>query len=185
MALREVGLLVFSQGFALSRDEYIIRELAFYDWTGHHHVLFKYLLPTGVSYEQLSETARTRVDRQTQTEHGLPFEPFLSDHNRQDLHAYHRMRDDIHRWCQRYLTPDRGRIGVHPLNGMYRLLQEPRFRTPSRSWKGRVARTWPIYQWPLSMSWPITIMAAIGVRTIVTENVGSGTIVVPKFGPVR
>ena len=41
MATREVGLLVYSQGFALSRDEYIIRELAFCDWTGHHHVLFK------------------------------------------------------------------------------------------------------------------------------------------------
>ena len=47
MATREVGLLVYSQGFALSRDEYIIRELAFSDWTGHH-VLFKYLLPVGV-----------------------------------------------------------------------------------------------------------------------------------------
>ena len=58
MATRTVGLLVFSQGFALSWDEYIIRELAFCDWTGHHQVLFKYLLPTGVSYEQLSETAK-------------------------------------------------------------------------------------------------------------------------------
>ena len=51
MSLREVGLLVYSQGFAISREEYIIRELAFCDWTGHHHVLFKYLLPVGVSYE--------------------------------------------------------------------------------------------------------------------------------------
>ena len=51
MTLHEVGLLVFSQGFALSRDEYIIRELAFCDWTGHHHGLFKYLLPQGVSYK--------------------------------------------------------------------------------------------------------------------------------------
>ena len=33
MALHEVGLLVYSQGFAISRDEYIIRELAFCDWT--------------------------------------------------------------------------------------------------------------------------------------------------------
>ena len=47
MALHKVGLLVYSQGFAISRDEYIIRELAFCDWTGHHHVLFKYLLPQG------------------------------------------------------------------------------------------------------------------------------------------
>ena len=51
MSLREVGLLVYSQGFAISRDEYIIRELVFCDWTGHHHVLFKYLLPVGVSYD--------------------------------------------------------------------------------------------------------------------------------------
>ena len=59
MALHEVGLLVYSQGFALSRDDYIIRELAFYDWTGHHHVLFKYLLPKGVSYNQLSDARRS------------------------------------------------------------------------------------------------------------------------------
>ena len=104
MALRKVGLLVFSQGFSLSRDEYIIRELAFCDWTGHDHVLFKYLLPAGVLYKQLFETAQTRVDRQTKTVHGLPFEPFLSDHNRQDFHAYHQTRDHIHRWCQRYLN---------------------------------------------------------------------------------
>ena len=45
MSLREVSLLVYSQGFAVSRDEYIVRELAFCDWTGHHHVLFKYTLP--------------------------------------------------------------------------------------------------------------------------------------------
>ena len=74
MSLREVGLLVCSQGFAISRDEYIIRELAFCDWTGHHHAL----LPVGVSYDQLSEEARTRVDRQTRTVHGLPFEPYTA-----------------------------------------------------------------------------------------------------------
>ena len=55
MALNEVGLLVYSQGFAMSRDETIIQELAFCDWTGHHHALFKYLLPKGVSNNQLSE----------------------------------------------------------------------------------------------------------------------------------
>ena len=47
MSLREMGLLVYSQGFAISRDEYIVRELAFCDWTGQHHVLFKYTLPLG------------------------------------------------------------------------------------------------------------------------------------------
>ena len=49
MSLREVGLLVYSQGFAISREEYIVRELAFCDWTGHHQVLLKYLLPPGLT----------------------------------------------------------------------------------------------------------------------------------------
>ena len=84
MALNDVGLLVYSQGFALSRDEYIIRELAFCDWTGHHHALFKYLLPPGMSYHQLSEKAKTRVDRQTRTVHGLPFKP-STVYNRQEF----------------------------------------------------------------------------------------------------
>ena len=129
MALNEVGLLVFSQGFALSRDEYIIRELAFCDWTGHHHGLFKYLLPPGVSYHQLSEEAQTRVDRQTQTVHGLPFEPYTA-YNRQDFHPYDQMRDDITRWCQQHLTPQRNRIGVHTFNGLAKMLQEPPFAHP-------------------------------------------------------
>ena len=104
MALNEVGVLVYSQGFAISRDEYIIRELAFCDWTGHHHALFKYLLPKGVSYNQLSEEAKTRVDRQSKTVHGLPFEPYTA-YNRHEFHPYHQIKDDITRWCQRYLTP--------------------------------------------------------------------------------
>ena len=130
MTLHEVGLLVYSQGFALSRDEYIIRELAFCDWTGHHHVLFKYLLPEGVSYNQLSEEAKTRVDRQTRTVHGLPFEPFLSDHYRHEFHPYHQMRDDITRWCQQHLTPQRERLSVFTLNGLAKLVQEPPFAYP-------------------------------------------------------
>ena len=85
MALNEVGLLVYSQGFAISRDEYIIRELALRDWTGHHHVLFKYQLPMGVSYDQLSKEAKSRVDRQTQTVHGLLFEPYTA-YNRHEFH---------------------------------------------------------------------------------------------------
>ena len=129
MTLHEVGLLVFSQGFAISRDEYIIRELAFCDWTGHHHGLFKYLLPQGVSYHQLSEEAQTRVDRQTKTVHGLPFEPYTA-YNRQDFHPYDQMRDDITRWCQQHLTPQRGRLGVFTLNGLYRLFHEPQFSYP-------------------------------------------------------
>ena len=97
MALNEVGLLVYSQGFAISRDEYIIRELAFCDWTGHHHALFKYLLPMGVSYNQLSEEAKTRVKRQTRTVHGLPFEPYTA-YNRHAFHPYHYIKDDITRF---------------------------------------------------------------------------------------
>ena len=106
MSLREVGLLVYSQGFAISREEYIVRELAFCDWTGHHQVLFKYLLPPGLTYDLLSEVAKTRVDRQTKTVHGLPFEQFVSEHNRHKFHPYHQLRDDVTRWCQQHLTPE-------------------------------------------------------------------------------
>ena len=42
MSLHKVGLLAYSQEFVLSLDEYISWELGFWDWTGHHHVLFKY-----------------------------------------------------------------------------------------------------------------------------------------------
>ena len=129
MALNEVGVLAYSQGFALSRDEYIIRELALCDWTGHHHVLFKYLLPVGVSYDQLSEEAKTRVERQSSTVHGLPFEPYTA-YNRQDFHPYHQIRDDLIRWCHQYLTPERWRLGVFTHDGLYRLLQEPQFSYP-------------------------------------------------------
>ena len=123
MALHEVGLLVYSQGFAMSRDETIIRELAFCDWTGHHHAVFKYLLPKGVSYNQLSEEAKTRVDRQTKTVHGLPFEPYTA-YNRHEFHPYPQIKDDITRWCQQYLTPQRGRLGVFTMNGLSRWLHE-------------------------------------------------------------
>ena len=124
------GSLGVQSGFAISREEYVIRELAFCDWTGHYHVLFKYLLPVGVSYDQLSEDAKTRVDRQTQTVHGLLFEPYVAKHNRHEFHPYHQMRDDITRWCQHYLTPERWRLDVFTLNSLYRLFQEPRFSYP-------------------------------------------------------
>ena len=130
MSLREVGLLVYIQGSAISRDEYIVRELAFCDWTGHHHVLFKYTLPLGLTYDLLSADAKTRVDRQSKTVHGLPFEPFLSDHNRHEFHAYHQLKDDVTRWCQQYLTPERWRLGVFTVNGLHRLFKEPRFSYP-------------------------------------------------------
>ena len=118
MSLHEVGLLVYSQGFAISREEYIIRELAYCYWTGHHHVLFKYTLPLGLTYDLLSDDAKTRMDRQTKTVHGLTFEPFLSDHNRHEFHPYHHLRDDVNHWCQQYLTPERWRLGVITLNGL-------------------------------------------------------------------
>ena len=130
MTLHQVGLLVYSQGFTLPRGGYIIRELAFCDWTGHHHGLIKYLLPEGLSYHQLSEKARTRVDRQTQTVHGLPFDPFVPVHNGQEFHDYDQMYDDITHWCQQHLTPQRKRIGVHTLNGVTTLFYEPRYTYP-------------------------------------------------------
>ena len=58
-------LLAYSQGFSLSRDEYIFRELGFCNWTGHHHVLFKYTLPLGMTYATLSEDIKAQVDRPT------------------------------------------------------------------------------------------------------------------------
>ena len=130
MSLLEVGLLVYSQGFAIPRDEYIIRQLAFCDWTGHHRVLFKYLLPLGMTYDLLSEDAKTRVDRQTKTVHGLPFEPFVSEHNRHEFQPYHQLRDDVTRWCQQHLTPEQWRLGVFTLNVLYRLFQEPQYSYP-------------------------------------------------------
>ena len=145
MSLREVGLLVYSQSFAISRDEYIIRELAFCDWTGHHHALFKYLLPVGVSYDQLSEDDKTRVDRQTQTVHGLPFEPYVAEHNRPEFHPYHQMRDDITRWCQEYLTPNDGGWVSSPSMACIECSTSPGFPTRSWSWKGRAAGTWPVF----------------------------------------
>ena len=183
MALHEVGLLVYSQGFAISRDDYIIRELAFCDWTGHPHALLKYLLPKGVSCNQLSEEAKTRVDRQTKTVHGLPFEPYTA-YNRHEFHSYHQIKDDITRWCQQYLTPQRGRLGVFTLNDCSK---SPGFRTPSWSWKGRAAGTWPLFPSPRSMSWPPMIRAAIGAWIIPTGNVGveSGTIIALTYGPVK
>ena len=70
------------------------------------------------------------MDRQTQTVHGLPLERYVAEHNRHEFHPYHQMRDDITCWCQHYLTPERWRLGVFTLDGLYRLFQEPRFSYP-------------------------------------------------------
>jgi len=70
------------------------------------------------------------VDRQTKTVHGLPFEPFLSGHNRHEFHPYNQLRDDVTRWYQQYLTPERWRMGVFTVDGLYRMFQELRFSYP-------------------------------------------------------
>ena len=100
-------------------------------------MLFKYTLPLGLKYDLLSEDAKVQVDRQTKTVHGLPFEPFLSNHNRQEFHPYHQLRDDVSRWCQQCLTPERWRLGVFTVNGLYQLYQEPRFSYPIVVLKGQ------------------------------------------------
>ena len=74
------------------------------------------------------------------TVHGLPFEPYTA-YNRHEFHPYHQIKDDITRWCQRYLTPQRGRLGVFTLNSLYRMSKSPGFRTRWWSWKGRAAET--------------------------------------------
>ena len=40
------------------------------------------------------------------------------------------MRDDITRWCQQYLTPERWRVGIFTMNGLYRLFHDPWFSHP-------------------------------------------------------
>ena len=84
----------------------------------------KYTLPLGLTYDLLFEDDKTRVYRQTKTVHGLPFEPFLSDHNQHEFHPYHQLRDAVTRWCQQYLTPERWRLGVFTVNG------QPQFSYP-------------------------------------------------------
>ena len=143
--------------------------------------------PKGVSYNQLSEEAKTRVDRQTKTVHGLPFEPFLSDYNRQDFHPYHQMRDDITRWCQQHLTPSGDGWACSRSMVCIDCSMSPSLRTPSWSWKGRGAQTWPISPLPPSMLWLTMIMVAIGAWIIPIRHVGleSGTIIAPTYGPVK
>ena len=70
------------------------------------------------------------MDRQTKAVHGLPFEPFVSEYKRHEFHPYHQLRDDVTRWCQQHLIPERWRLDVFTLNGLYRLFQEPRFSYP-------------------------------------------------------
>ena len=75
--------------------------------------------------------------------HGLPFEPYTA-YNRHEFHPYHQMTDDIIRWCQQYLTPERWRLGVFTLNGLYRMFQEPQFSYPIVVLEGQGhQRSWP------------------------------------------
>jgi len=76
-----------------------------------------------MTYATLSEDIKAQVDRQTNTVHGLPFEPFLSDHNQHEFHPYHQLRDDVTCWCQQHLTPERWRMGVFTVNSLYRFFQ--------------------------------------------------------------
>ena len=50
------------------------------------------------------------------------------------------MRDDITCWCQQYLTPERWRLGVFTLNGLYQMFQEPRFSYPIVALEGQGCR---------------------------------------------
>ena len=187
MSLREVGLLVYSQGFAISWEEYIVQELAFCNWTGHYNVLFKYTLPLGLTYDLLSEDAKTRVDRQTKRVLGLPFELFLSDHNRHEFHPYHQLRDDVTRWYEQYLTPERWQLGVFTVNGLYRLFKEPRFSYPIVVLEGQGCRE--LSSLPIAT---VNVMATNHhgrnwCRIIATGNAEavSGTIVALVYGPVK
>ena len=186
MALHEVGLLVYSQGFAISRDEYIIRELAFCDWTGHHHVLFKYLLPQGVSYNHYPRRPkRASIVR--------PRQCMACPSNRTRLTTVKTFIPTIR--CETI-----SRVGVNSISppsgddwGCSRSMvcidcsMSPSFPTPSWSWKGRGVGTWPISLLPPPMSWLTTIMVAIGAWIIPTghEGVGSGTIIAPTCGSVK
>ena len=63
------------------------------------------------------------MDRQTNTVHGLPFEPFFSDHNHHEFHPYLQPRDDVTHWCQQHLTLERWHVGVFTMNGLYRFFE--------------------------------------------------------------
>ena len=61
------------------------------------------------------------------------------------------------------------------------------FLTRSSSWKGRDAGSYPVLPLPLSMWWPPTIMAVIGVTITATGNAVavSDTMVALDYGPVK
>ena len=142
MSLREVGLLVYSQGFAISRDETIIRELAFCDWTGHHHALFKYLLLRAcrtINYPRRPRLAsivrpgrcmacRLNRTRLTTAMHSIPTI---------------RSRTISPAGVNSISPPQQGRLGVFTLNGLYRWLHEPGFSYPIVVLEGQGCRDLP------------------------------------------
>ena len=77
-----------------------------------------------MAYATLSEDVKARLDSQTNTVHGLPFEPFFSDHNHHEFHPYLQLRDDVTHWCQQHLTLERWHVGVFTMNGLYRFFRK-------------------------------------------------------------
>ena len=140
LSFREVGLLLYSQGFAISREEYIIREPAFCDWA----IIMccsntRYPLDSRTTY--LSEDVKTRVDRQTRTVHGLPFEPFLWGSNRHEFHPYHQLRDMSTAGVNNMSSPNDGGWVSSPSMVCIECSKSHGFLTRSSSWKGRDAGT--------------------------------------------
>lgn len=125
-----MGALVYANGFSLSEGRYIIRELAFCDYTGHHHALFKFLLPEGMSFDGLSKEDKKAVDRQKGAVHSLPFEPFVSKHNTDKFRPYDQITQHIVQWCQQHLSTERDRLGVFAIDDLYLLLKEPPLSYP-------------------------------------------------------
>ena len=71
-----------------------------------------------MAYATLSEDVKARVDSQTNTVHGLPFEPFFFDHNHHEFHPYLQLRDDVTHWCQQHLTLERWHVGVFTMKSL-------------------------------------------------------------------
>ena len=160
------SLLVYSQGFAISRDEYIIRDLTFCDWTGR---------PEPEWIVRPGRCMVCRLNRMWQSTTAMNSIPTI-------------------RWGTispagvNNISPPNGGGWVSSRSMVcIDCSKSHGFRTKSSSWKVRAAGTWPVFPQPPSMSWPPTIMAVIGARIIATGNAvaGSGTIIVRAYGPVK
>ena len=177
---------MYSQGFAISRDEYIIRELAFCDWTD-------IIMPS-------SNTCYRRACRTI----NYPRRPKRASIVRPRRCMVCRLNRTRLTTAMNFIPTNRSKtkspVGVNsisPPSGVGWVCsrsmvcidcsKSPGFRTPSWSWKGRAAGTWPLFPPPRSMSWPPMIRAAIGAWIIPTGNVGveSGTIIALTYEPVK